>query len=821
MPYPLDTPICKHDLFVPKVVLHALRKGIPPPNISNEIGLTTSVQFFEEIASSPEKVARDKENIHFQRISSIYTYSNDTPQPPLARTLYVLGVADTSLSVVRKLGLEDVDDDEYDKSILHKCTVAVKRIDGSHGAQLPSGTKQDCMNFANFIGLLHSQQLLAVIGPADKHGRISFLQSNSDYTPGENSSTTISSSPDNIQNFAALVFVGTLDKIKQYMSSQTNGDKKEISQSQNGPSRKRQRNEESDVPNEDDLWRPGDNNENTDVDDGLWKPPGSDETNNDTSLGDEGLWQPPGSDSIDNNDYSTTNGGINNHSTFQDTGNYKDEGNINEFHADSGAAAADRFYSKLTRTLETRADSRLYHMRAFNGWVKGTQIQELNPQTSVKIPNQGKRKQNQTLTNQPLRVLDLACGKGGDLGKWTMHSRGIANYVGIDVARGSLVDAAIRARKMTTKFLQQKCVFTCADLGSDVPGRYKSSKSKHLQKLSSWSLANESKNLQSLKTDPVFKMERGGGISLEDKFDVVSIQFAIHYMMQTRRRARRFFQTVAQLLEVGGNLIATTIDARVVMGHLLNLGCNLHPEQSENSNEPVFVTAGEGACRIRFESSIVQKILHSSSAISDVKAGSIHEDLFGLEYTFTLVEGSDHASGVGDAVNLPEWLIPVPVLQALGEEVGLELVYAQNFHEFYNTRSDPSEYSALHSTMYNMKVLNMSGSISQPEWEISRLYVAVKFKKVRDVTEFYNDDDDDDNDEVVDDESDDANNTEEDDTTEKLPEVDPVLKGKLYLAALMKVKALMGTEIWNTLSTEAKNKLTDAEIHKMILNNES
>ena len=40
----------------------------------------------------------------------------------------------------------------------------------------------------------------------------------------------------------------------------------------------------------------------------------------------------------------------------------------------------------------------------------------------------------------------------------------------------------------------------------------------------------------------------------------------------------------------------------------------------------------------------------------------LDEDLFGLEYTFTLVEGSDHEAGVGDAVNLPEWLIPIPVL---------------------------------------------------------------------------------------------------------------------------------------------------------------
>lgn len=37
-----------------------------------------------------------------------------------------------------------------------------------------------------------------------------------------------------------------------------------------------------------------------------------------------------------------------------------------------------------------------------------------------------------------LRVLDLACGKGGDLGKWASHPDGVEKYVGSDIAFGSL-----------------------------------------------------------------------------------------------------------------------------------------------------------------------------------------------------------------------------------------------------------------------------------------------------------------------------------------------------------------------------------------------
>lgn len=47
-------------------------------------------------------------------------------------------------------------------------------------------------------------------------------------------------------------------------------------------------------------------------------------------------------------------------------------------------------------------------------------------------------KASKDIANAGLRVLDLACGKGGDLGKWAAHPDGIETYVGSDIAFGSL-----------------------------------------------------------------------------------------------------------------------------------------------------------------------------------------------------------------------------------------------------------------------------------------------------------------------------------------------------------------------------------------------
>ena len=491
------------------------------------------------------------------------------------------------------------------------------------------------------------------------------------------------------------------------------------------------------------LFKPPDTEDETA---GLFKPPESSNNDGGWNTTNEG-WDFSGGWDTNNDTTDNSNNAMNADSGIgawtsvsqqQDNNNNMTDGT---FHANAGAAAADEFYSRLTRNLDTRADSRLYHMRAFNGWVKATQIAELDPD----IYNNNDKKRSR---RAPLRVLDLACGKGGDLGKWTLHPRGIENYVGVDVARGSLVDAAIRARAMSKRKSGRlrKCTFTLADLGEDVPGRKRAAGANKMQKLLTWTMQNESS--MEKEADPKFVALEGGGITEDEKFDVVSIQFAIHYMMQTRKRARRFFHTVSSLLEIGGNLIATTIDARVVIGKLMALGLDLHfdefdqhEEVDKSSNEEIHhngnkrrrvddenevtVKVGDGVCRLKFDAAVVRKVFQPSDS---------PEDMFGLQYTFTLVEGSDHAAGVGEAVDLPEWLTPIPALEELAEEAGLKMEYASNFHSFYQERKDPARYPAAHNALYNMKVLNRNGSISEQEWDVSRMYVAIKFRKVREST---------------------------------------------------------------------------------------
>lgn len=337
------------------------------------------------------------------------------------------------------------------------------------------------------------------------------------------------------------------------------------------------------------------------------------------------------------------------------------------------------------------------------------------------------------------------------------------------------------------KLQKTKATLVCADLGADVPGRKKASSHKHMQKLLAWSLEEES---EFESNPPDFKMVRGGGVSEKERFDVVSIQFAIHYMMSTERRARRFFHTVSELLDIGGNLICTTIDARVVIGHLLNLGLDYHFDKDGGGGAAV-VQTGAGACRISFEPEIVKRIVTYNGSNSD-------DDLFGLQYTFTLVEGSDHEAGVGDAVNLPEWLTPIPVLESLGKEAGLELEYAENFHEFYENRNEePSARNAL----YNMRVLNRNGTITEEEWSICRLYAAIRFRKVHESSINLED-------------KEDTNQGDSDEEDEV--KIDPIEEKRKIPIAMMIAKKTAGEEKWKGLSSDEKKRLTQIELKKLL-----
>jgi mRNA (guanine-N7-)-methyltransferase len=496
MTYPKSNPVNKHDLIsAAEVSLSRMSPSLSPQELLQE---------------ASNSITSNQSKSYPKKLSTIYTY-NDAPAEPKPMTARLPIQGFCSLA---SIGLGTSSFLQPTLEGMTTCMVAVKRADDEYKKKLHLQPK-DITNSNNFAILCRqlrdNEKCAFFVCPKTKRG--GFIVAMDDTMDG--------------CDYAAYCLVAPIDDLERILNQNGSNDvpmnadtadattwnsNDEVAGESNDaglwkPPTNENDGQETSVFESNNLWKPSTPPEQNDLSNSLWKPSTHPEQNDLSN----NLWKP--STPPEQTDFYaqstdmdattlTTN-------EFEEPSSNTDNGN-ETFHANSGAAAADAFYSNLTRSLGTRADSMLYHMRNFNGWIKATQISELDPLTVDSSNSQSKKRKR---TKHPLRVLDLACGKGGDLGKWVLHKRGIGNYVGIDVARGSLGDAAVRARKMRQL---NKCVFTCADLGSDVPGRVKSNEHKKMQKLLSWSLKEDDGY-----GDPNFRLVRGGGIAETDKFDVV------------------------------------------------------------------------------------------------------------------------------------------------------------------------------------------------------------------------------------------------------------------------------------------------------------
>jgi len=390
MTYPTGQADQKHDLVCPQMMP---REG---SLLQSQLTFSGTPAIFKALDEAPPPL---------KQIAIVMTYKDAPQDIKLSKALIIIGFAGMSLKVVRQLTTDDNIPD-----CLHMCNIAVMRGDGSHASKLERYHVTNSPKFAKFMKRLRREDIVAILAP-DKHGRFGILAPSSDCDPDENVHTK--------EDFCATIYVGKVKEVKKYLAG--GGVSKQTTQNDGGPAFV-----PTTPPVDDDMdgpvWKPPDEDDENDNNEPMWKPP----QDNDNSRG-SALWQPPGNDNdIDGfkdnsggNDLwkppsnEDNDGGFDNDVAWEPSSEAVesdsrkrshdeiqcDDNSDDQYHADAGAAAADAFYSGLTRTLDTRSASRIFHMRAFNGWVKATQIQELNP--SCKASER----------NGPLRILDLACGK--------------------------------------------------------------------------------------------------------------------------------------------------------------------------------------------------------------------------------------------------------------------------------------------------------------------------------------------------------------------------------------------------------------------------
>ncbi|KAF8638517.1 hypothetical protein AX16_010499 [Volvariella volvacea WC 439] len=298
-----------------------------------------------------------------------------------------------------------------------------------------------------------------------------------------------------------------------------------------------------------------------------------------------------------------------------------------------------------------RQESPIIGLKNFNNWVKSVLITQfahaaLAASPSSRSNGRGSRPMKKGPSG---KVLDMGCGKGGDITKWSKAR--VKELFGVDIAAVSIDQA--RQRWQDLKGPKFEASFEALDCF----------------------------------TEPLSKVFPPA--KLAQPFDVVSMQFCMHYAFETLQKTRCMLDNVSRYLRPGGVFIGTVPNAEFLLERLASL-----PEDASD------LSFGNDVYNIRFEQR------HSSL-------------LFGHRYWFTLK----------DAVNgIPEYVVHWDNFVQLAAEYRLHPIFKQEFHDVFDENQTHPEFRSL---MIRMNVMDSNGGsqIDESQWEAANIYIAFAFEK--------------------------------------------------------------------------------------------
>ena len=267
-------------------------------------------------------------------------------------------------------------------------------------------------------------------------------------------------------------------------------------------------------------------------------------------------------------------------------------GGKNHYDVNEATLVAKHYSQRQNQNLEQRRQSPIYNLRCLNNFVKSTLIQ--------------------TLTKKDDRVMDLACGKGGDLGKFKKAE--IGYYCGIDIALESVRRDAIQ------RYNKGDYTFPATFIAGDAF---------------------------------VHDLEDVLGEKVNGLFDVVSCQFAIHYSFSTEKRARKAFENISKALRPGGHFVGTTVDSNVLVRNLRQTDGLLF------GNDVIEVNFDEKHCKKEFlpPGFGIEYSFTLEDAVTDCKESLVPFVTFAelaKEYDLEIMRWTNFHQYVHEMLNLPK-----------------------------------------------------------------------------------------------------------------------------------------------------------------------
>ncbi|MCJ1441901.1 MAG: mRNA cap guanine-N7 methyltransferase [Stictis urceolatum] len=344
-----------------------------------------------------------------------------------------------------------------------------------------------------------------------------------------------------------------------------------------------------------------------------------------------------------------------------------------------------------------KTDSKIKGLRSFNNWVKSVLIQKFSPNEDF-TPNAGGRGFGGGRGGPGIMVLDIGCGKGGDLGKWQKAPQRVDCFVGVDPAEVSIDQAKERYEESSKR--SRGRLFEGHFFAKDGFGEW----------------LGDIPIIRSVGIDS----EVGPGSSSRwgnAGFDVVTMMFCMHYAFESEEKARGMLKNVAGALKKGGRFIGVIPNSDIIREKV-----EAYHTKKKTNGEAEANWAADNA----EDGEVKDDTLHWGNDIYNVRfPGDTPQDgvfrpPFGWKYSYFIEE----------AVEAPEYLVPFEAFRALAEDYNLEMQYRKPFHDVWKEeRADPT----LGELSERMGVTSRRGgnhNLSPEEWEAVGFYHAFCFYKV-------------------------------------------------------------------------------------------
>jgi mRNA (guanine-N7-)-methyltransferase len=342
-----------------------------------------------------------------------------------------------------------------------------------------------------------------------------------------------------------------------------------------------------------------------------------------------------------------------------------------------------------------QTDSKIKGLRSYNNWVKSSLIQKF-------IGDE-----------RNLKILDIGCGKGGDLQKW-QASRKVELYVGCDPADVSIKQAKDRYASMQKK---SRRLFHAEFYAKDCFGEW----------------LGDIPIIRDVGIDPgvgpgnAMSQRWGGG-----GWDMVTMMFCMHYAFESEAKAKGMLRNVAGALKKGGRFIgcipnSDILSTKVMEHHKANGTAPAETNGADDDDDrPAFASDDEDDWdpEKSLDSPKPEETEHADASKkadgkdedkkADQEDGEIEESGFSFgnsiyrvkfsgktppDGTFRPPYGWKYFYWLEEAVEAPEYVVPWEAFRALAEDYNLELQYRKPFREVWEEQKDDPELGPLSERM--------------------------------------------------------------------------------------------------------------------------